>query len=163
MLIKLKNKDTLEFGCFKFKCCIGQNNIKKKKIEGDKATPKGIFSIGPVYYRPDSVAKPVISLKTIIIKSNMGWCNDPKSKFYNKEIKVNESISHEMLYRKDYKYDIFLVIKYNYKKTIKGLGSAIFLHLTKNYQPTVGCIALRKKDFLILLRLINTKTKLKIS
>ena len=45
MLIKLKNKDTLEFGCFKFKCCIGQNNIKKEKFEGDKATPKGIFSI----------------------------------------------------------------------------------------------------------------------
>ena len=45
MLIKLKNKDTLEFGCFKFKCCIGQNNIKKKKIEGDKATPKGIFQL----------------------------------------------------------------------------------------------------------------------
>ena len=163
MLIKLKNKDTLEFGCFKFKCCIGQNNIKKKKIEGDKATPKGIFSIGPVYYRPDRVDKPVIPLKTIIIKSNMGWCNDPKSKFYNKEIKINESISHEMLYRKDYKYDIFLVIKYNYKKAIKGLGSAIFFHLTKNYQPTAGCIALRKKDFLILLRLINTKTKLKVS
>ena len=67
MLIKLKNKDTLEFGCFKFKCCIGQNNIKKKKFEGDKATPKGIFSIGPVYYRPDRVDKPVIPLKTIIL------------------------------------------------------------------------------------------------
>ena len=93
----------------------------------------------------------------------MAWCNDPKSKFYNKEIKINKLISHERLYRKDYKYDIFLVIKYNYKKTIKGLGSAIFFHLTKNYQPTAGCIALRKKDFLILLRLINTKTKLRIS
>ena len=81
----------------------------------------------------------------------------------NKEIKINKSISHEKLYRIDYKYDIFLVIKYNYKKTKKGLGSAIFLHLTKNYQPTAGCIALKKKDFLILLRLINTKTKIKIN
>ena len=93
----------------------------------------------------------------------MAWCSDPKSKFYNKEIKINKLINHERLYRKDYKYDIFLVIKYNYKKTKKGLGSAIFLHLTKNYQATAGCIALKKKDFLILIRLINTKTKLKIS
>ena len=30
-----------------------------------------------------------------------------------------------------------------------GKGSAIFLHLTQNYKSTAGCIALRKKDFLI--------------
>ena len=93
MLIKLNNKESLELDCFKFKCCIGQNNIKKEKFEGDKATPKGIFSIGPVYYRSDRVNKPSTSLKTIIIKSNMGWCNDPKSKFYNKEIKINKKLS----------------------------------------------------------------------
>ena len=93
----------------------------------------------------------------------MAWCNDSKNKFYNKEIKINKLINHERLYRKDYKYDIFLVIKYNYKKIRKGLGSAIFIHLTNDYQTTEGCIALKKKDFLILLRLINTKTKLKVS
>ena len=163
MLIKLKNKDTLEFDDFKFKCCIGKNGIKQNKFEGDKSTPKGTFKIGLVYHRADRIKKPNTLIKLKAIKPNMAWCNDPKSKFYNKEIKVNESTSHEMLYRKDYKYDIFLVIKYNYKKAIKGLGSAIFFHLTKNYQPTAGCIALRKKDFLILLRLINKKTKLKIS
>ncbi len=162
MLIKLKNKDTLEFGCFKFKCCIGQNNIKKKKFEGDKATPKGIFSIGPVYYRPDRVDKPVISLKTIIIKSNMGWCNDPKSKFYNKEIKISKKTKYEKLFRKDFKYNYFIVIKYNTNKIIPNRGSAIFIHLTKNYKPTAGCIALKEKDFLILLKLVKKNTKIKI-
>ena len=163
MLIKLKNKDTLEFDDYKFKCCVGKNGIKQNKFEGDKSTPKGTFKIGLVYYRADRIKKPNTIIKLKVIKPDMAWCNDPKSKFYNKEIKINESIRHEMLYRKDYKYDIFLVIKYNYKKAIKGLGSAIFFHLTKNYQHTAGCIALRKKDFLILLRLINKKTKLKIS
>ena len=93
----------------------------------------------------------------------MAWCNDVNSKYYNKEIKIKKNIKHELLYRKDYKYDIFLNIKYNYKKTVKGLGSAIFLHLTKNYKATAGCIALKKKDFLILLRLINSKSKIKIN
>ena len=143
MLIKLKNKDTLEFGCFKFKCCIGQNNIKKKKIEGDKATPKGIFSIGPVYYRPDR-------------------CNDPKSKFYNKEIKIYKKIKYEKLFRKDFKYNYFIVIKYNTNKIIPNRGSAIFIHLTKNYKPTARCIALKEKDFLILLKLVKKNTKIKI-
>ena len=48
------------------------------------------------------------------------------------------------------------------EKIIKNRGSAIFLHLTKNYRPTAGCIALKKKDFLILIKLINKKTKIKI-
>ena len=163
MLIKLKNKDTLELDCFKFKCCIGQNNIKKEKFEGDKATPKGIFSIGPVYYRSDRVKKPSTSLKTIIIKSNMGWCNDPKSKFYNKEIKIYKKIKYEKLFRKDFKYNYFIVIKYNTNKIIPNRGSAIFIHLTKNYKPTAGCMALKEKDFLILLKLIKRNTKIKIT
>ena len=42
------------------------------------------------------------------------------------------------------------------------MGSAIFIHLTDNYKPTAGCIALKKSDFDILLNLINQKTKIKI-
>ena len=137
--------------------------LKKKKIEGDKATPKGIFSIGPVYYRPDRVDKPIIPLKTIIIKSNMGWCNDPKSNKYNSLVTVKEKIRYEKMYRKDHKYDIVVVIDYNLKKPIPYKGSAIFIHLTNNYKPTAGCIALNKKDLLILLKLINKKTEIKIS
>tara|TARA_B100001027_G_C15963911_1_gene196793 strand:- start:148 stop:435 length:288 start_codon:yes stop_codon:yes gene_type:complete len=94
----------------------------------------------------------------------MGWCDDPKSRHYNKLIKIkkNSRINYEKLFRKDNKYDLFIPIKYNYNKTIKNKGSAIFLHLTKNYSPTKGCIAMQKRDFLILNKLINKKTKIKI-
>ena len=162
MLIHLKNKDKLIVDDFKFRCCIGKSGTKKIKIEGDNSTPKGIFTLGTLYYRKDRVKKPVTNLKTKIIKSNLGWCNDPKHMFYNKEIKIRKKIRHEKLHRKDQKYDYFLVINYNSKKTLPNRGSAIFLHLTKNYNHTAGCIALRKNDFLILLKLINKKTKIKI-
>ena len=162
MLIHLKNKDKLIVDDFKFRCCIGKSGTKKIKIEGDNATPKGIFTLGTLYYRKDRVKKPVTNLKTKIIKSNLGWCNDPMHMFYNKEIKIQKKIRHEKLYRKDQKYDYFLVINYNIKKTFPNKGSAIFLHLTKNYNQTAGCIALKKNDFLILLKLINKKTKIKI-
>ena len=69
---------------------------------------------------------------------------------------------YEKLYRNDYKYDYFIPIKYNWKKPKSPKGSAIFIHLTKNYQPTNGCIALSTKDFLILAKLINKNTKIKI-
>ena len=93
----------------------------------------------------------------------MGWCNDIKNKnYYNKFININKNLKHEKLFRNDYKYNLIVPIKYNYKKKVIGKGSCIFLHLTKNYKPTAGCIALKEKDFLILLKLINKKTKIKI-
>jgi len=160
MLIKLKNKETLIIDDFKFKCSIGKNGIKKHKIEGDKSTPKGLFSFGKLYYRSDRVDKPITKLNVNKIKKNMGWCNDVSSQFYNKEIKINKKIKHEKLYRKDHKYDYFILIKYNYKKTIKNKGSAIFIHLTKNYKATAGCIAVSKKDFLILSRILKKNSKI---
>ena len=163
MLIKVKNKDKLIVDCFKLKCCIGKSGIKANKVEGDKSTPSGIFHLGNVYYRSDRVKKPLTKLKCIKINKNMVWCNDPFSKFYNKKIKANKKIKHEKLFRVDYKYNYLIVIKYNYLKTIPNKGSAIFIHLTKNYKPTVGCIGLKEKDLLILLKLIDTKTKIKIN
>ena len=163
MLIYLKNKHTLQVDNFYFKCSIGKNGVTKKKIEGDRKTPIGLFEISHLYYRKDRIKKPNTKLKCIVIKKNMGWCNDVKSNKYNQLIKVNNGISHEKLYRRDYKYDLFIPIKYNFIKPKKGKGSCIFLHLTKNYHPTSGCIALSKKDFLIMLKLIEKKTKIKIS
>ena len=93
----------------------------------------------------------------------MGWCDDVQfPKKYNKLIKIEKKIKHEKLMRKDHKYDLLIPIKYNFKKTIAGLGSCIFIHLTKNYRPTAGCIALKKKDFLIMLKIIKKNTKIKI-
>ena len=163
MLIRLKNKDKLIIDDFILKCCIGKNGVKKQKIEGDNSTPKGIFTIGTFYYRKDRVIKPFTSLKTKIITPNIGWCNESKKKSYNKEIKIKKMVSHEKLFREDHKYDYLIVINYNIKRTLPGKGSAIFIHLTKNYHPTAGCIALKKQDFIILLKLINKKTKIVIS
>ena len=162
MIIKLKNKDKLIVSSFVFKCSIGKNGLKKNKIEGDKSTPLGTFQLGDLYWRPDRVKKPETSLKCIPITKNMKWCNDENSKFYNKEFTKNIDIKHEKLFRRDYKYNYFILIKYNYKKVVKGKGSAIFIHLTKNYKKTDGCVALKEKDFLILAKIINKKGKIKI-
>ena len=97
----------------------------------------------------------------------MGWCNDSNNKNYNKEIKINKQISkkisYEKLFRKDYKYNYFITIEYNTKKIVPNKGSAIFLHLTKNYKPTDGCIAINQNDFLILLKIINKKSIININ
>ncbi|MFL2887046.1 MAG: L,D-transpeptidase [Candidatus Pelagibacter sp.] len=162
MTIIIKNKETLIFDEFIFKCCVGKNGITNNKVEGDKKTPRGLFFLGNVFFRKDRNFKPITKLNTISIKKNMGWCNDIKSKKYNKLIKVNKKIKHEKLFREDYKYDYLIPVNYNSKNTKIGKGSAIFIHLTKNYIPTAGCIGIKKRDMLILLKLLSKKTRIKI-
>ena len=162
MLIKLKNEDTLIVDKFKLKCCVGKKGISKKKFEGDFQTPSGKFNIGNLYWRPDRVRKPETKLICKKIKKNMGWCNDSNSTYYNKEILINKNIKHEKLFRRDHKYDLFILIKYNYHKTKKNKGSAIFIHLTNNYKATAGCIAVSKKDFLILCKIIKKNSQILI-
>ena len=162
MIISLKNKHTLQLDEFKFKCCIGKNGLTRFKKEGDYKTPKGTFKLENLYYRKDRIDKPKTKLKCVVIKKNFAWCDDKNSKNYNKLINVKKNFSHEKLFRKDSKYDLIIPIKYNFNKIIRGKGSCIFLHLTQNYKPTAGCIALKKKDFLIILKLINKNSKIKI-
>ena len=163
MTILVKNKHTLQINEFTFKCCIGKNGSTINKKEGDKKTPKGIFEIENLYYRKDRLEKPLTQLKCIEIKKDMGWCDDVNvPRKYNKLIKISKKLRHEKLKRKNNKYNLLIPIKYNFKKPIIGLGSCIFIHLTKDYKPTDGCIAIKKKDFLIMLKLIKKSSKIKI-
>ena len=163
MIIKLKNKDKLIVDDFIFKCTIGKGGKTNSKKEGDLKTPLGKFDIGDLYYRKDRIKPHATKIRKKKIKKKFVWCNDSKSKKYNKKTIISKNFKYEKLYRKDHKYDLFIPIKYNYKKVIPGKGSAIFFHLTKNYKGTEGCIAVSKKDFLIILKLINKKTKFIIS
>ena len=163
MILRVKNKDTLLVDDFNFKCSTGKRGLKKSKKEGDKCTPIGLFSLGKIYYRPDRLDKPDTNLKIVPIKKNMGWCDDPLNyKNYNKLITIKKNIKCEKLYRKDHKYDLMIPIKYNFLKPVKFKGSCIFIHLTNNFKATAGCIAIKKNDFLIMLKLINKKTKINI-
>ena len=163
MTILVKNKYTLQVDEFTFRCSIGKNGSTVKKKEGDKKTPKGTFEIQHLYFRKDRKQKPTTLLKCVEIKKDMGWCDDTRfPKKYNKLCKIDKNIRSEKLTRKDNKYDLLIPIKYNFKKPISGRGSCIFIHLTKDYKPTAGCIALREKDFLIMLKLIRKNSKIKI-
>ena len=161
MIIHVKNKNTLIIDDFIFRCCIGKNGFNSNKKEGDYSTPKGLFNLKKLYFRKDRVGIPGCRLNRKTIKKSMVWCDDSNHKKYNEEIKSYNKTLKEILYRKDHKYDYIITIDHNDNK-IPNKGSAVFIHLTNNYKPTAGCVALKKKDFEILLKLINKKTKIKI-
>ena len=163
MNIKVKNS-LLLYKNYKLKCSVGKSGITNSKKEGDLCTPKGIFALGPIYYRKDRIKLPKCKIRKIIITKNMGWCNDSKSKKYNRQITFPFKYNAEKLFRKDRIYDIFINIKYNYKSVIKKKGSAIFLHiLSKKNRSTHGCVAIQKKDLMRIISSINCKTKILIS
>ena len=160
MNIKLKRK-YLYYLNFKIKCTIGKNGITKNKHEGDLKTPKGIFKLKKIFYRRDRIKFFKSPLKKYCIKRNTGWCDDPNSKYYNREIKFPFNDSAEKFWRKDNIYDLIMTINFNSNPIIKNKGSAIFLHICKkNYAPTKGCIAINKKDMMNLLVNITNNSKL---
>ena len=145
-----------------YKCAIGRNGIKKKKIEGDGCTPSGIYTLGPLYYRSDRIKKLKTYFNAVAIEKNMFWSDDPHSEHYNKLIRFKDS-SYENLYKINHTYDIVIVINYNNNPIINGKGSAIFIHLAKkDFSPTSGCIALRKECIFEILEKIDITDKIKI-
>ena len=80
MIIHLKDKHSLTIDQFYFKCCIGKNGLTKKKIEGDKKTPRGIYKIGNIYFRKNRIKKFETKLKMVPITKNLGCGDDINDK-----------------------------------------------------------------------------------
>ena len=162
-MIIVKKSKYLKYKNFKFRCSLGKAGIKKKEKEGDNITPRGIFKIICIYYRSDRIKKITTPLKKIKIKKTMGWCDDPRSSFYNKEIKLPNKFNYERFYRKDNLYDIIVPLNYNTNPIIKNKGSAIFIHVAdNNYKRTAGCIGMKKNNLIKLLSIIKKNTNVKI-
>ncbi len=126
-------------------------------------TPSGIYKIKYIFYRPDKIKNLKTKFRKKTINKKMGWCDDPKSKKYNKLINLPFKFNYEKLYRADGIYDIILVLNFNSKPIKRNRGSAIFIHIAKkNYSPTKGCVAIRRADIKILAKKIDKKTLVKI-
>jgi L,D-peptidoglycan transpeptidase YkuD (ErfK/YbiS/YcfS/YnhG family) len=163
-MIIVKKSGYLKYKNFKYRCALGKGGVNKKIKEGDNITPKGVFKITKIYYRADKIKVIKTNIKKIKITKNMGWCDDPLSRFYNRQINLPSKFSHEKLHRNDDLYDLIAVINYNTNPIIKNKGSAIFIHAAKNsYRKTRGCIALKKKDLINILTKIKKNTKIKIN
>jgi L,D-peptidoglycan transpeptidase YkuD (ErfK/YbiS/YcfS/YnhG family) len=163
-MIIINNSGYLKYKDLKFRCSLGKAGIGKKEKEGDKITPKGTYKIVKIYYRNDRVKKIFSDFKLFKIKKNMGWCDDPKSKKYNRLVKLPSKYAYEELHRKDNIYDLVLVLNYNMKPIIKNKGSAIFIHIAnKNYKKTAGCIGLNKSHLINIIKKIKKNTKVIIN
>ena len=173
LVIQLGEANFLKVGNKVFRCQIGLGGLKKriKKIEGDKTTPIGKWHLKSIYYRSDRILRPKLKKKNVLkikrITKYSGWCDDIRSNYYNKYIKINSSrslnINYESLWRQDNAYDVIIQTSYNTKPIIKNKGSAIFIHCSfQDLRTTVGCVALKKRDLMFLIKNINSKAYIQI-
>ena len=160
MNIKLKNK-FLYFNNYKLRCASGKRGFTNNKKEGDGKTPKGSFKLLSIFYRKDRISKIKSVLRKRIIKKKTGWCDDPNSTSYNQLINFPFDESAEKFWIKKNIYDVIIILNYNLKPTMKKKGSAIFIHIARrDYLPTKGCIAINKRDMMLLISKIKTSTKI---
>ena len=136
---------------------IGRNG-SGKTVEGDGKTPLGTFTVGKAY---GIASDPGSIIPYTKVTNSMYWCGRSDSPYYNTLIDASKSgpgDEHLIEYTEAYQY--LLDIGYNTACTPR-LGSAIFLHCSRN-QPTAGCIAIPKSDMASTLRMITPGTKISI-
>ena len=129
-----------------FPCLLGKSGRRFAKREGDGASPKGIWKLEQLYYRPDKMGKPPSTLNTRALRPSDGWCDAAGHGKYNRYVALPFKASHEKLWRKDRAYDLVVTTNHNQHPRKQFGGSAIFLHvINAGTTGTEGCIALSEK------------------
>lgn len=144
-------------------CALGQTGIRRAKREGDGATPAGVFRLVAVYYRADRLPRPRTALPLLSLHRDLGWCDDPADRNYNRPVDLPYPARHERLWRDDHLYDIVVVVDFNLDPVRPGGGSAIFLHLARdNFAATEGCVAVDLPTMRRLLAMAGPETAITI-
>jgi L,D-peptidoglycan transpeptidase YkuD (ErfK/YbiS/YcfS/YnhG family) len=150
-------------GQFRFRCALGRSGIRAVKREGDSATPMGTWPLRRIYLRADHGTRPRTKLESRAIRPNDGWCDASADANYNRLIRHPYPASAERMWREDQLYDIVVVLGHNDRPRMRGCGSAIFMHLARpGYRATEGCIALARRDLVLLLSRVGPRTRLRI-
>jgi L,D-peptidoglycan transpeptidase YkuD (ErfK/YbiS/YcfS/YnhG family) len=153
----------LTCGALRLRCALGRAGVRTNKQEGDGATPAGVYPLREIHYRADRVPRPLSGLPVHPLASHDGWCDDPACADYNRLVRLPHPGSHERLWRDDALYDIVVAIGYNDAPPVRGLGSAIFLHVAAaDYAPTEGCVALPVDELQQVLAACDAATTIRI-
>ncbi len=137
----------LRLGSQMLRVALGRGGVRTHKQEGDGATPIGVLALRRVLYRADRGPPPVCAVPIEPLAPDDGWCDDPTDADYNRMVHLPHPGRSETLWRDDALYDLIGVLGWNDAPVVRGLGSAIFLHVARpDFAPTDGCVALAAAD-----------------
>jgi L,D-peptidoglycan transpeptidase YkuD (ErfK/YbiS/YcfS/YnhG family) len=142
---------------------LGRGGIRANKREGDGATPSGTFRLLRLWYRADRIPRPRTRLPVRRISPQDTWCEDPKDRRYNRPVRLSGSDHGDRLWRDDGVYDLVVEINHNVSPTIRGRGSAVFIHVSKpEFTFTAGCVALTRRNLENVLRRMDKYSRINI-
>jgi L,D-peptidoglycan transpeptidase YkuD (ErfK/YbiS/YcfS/YnhG family) len=125
-----------------------------EKREGDGRTPTGTFGFDFMFgVKPDPGVRYEFRRVT---GPNIVWVEDSTSPFYNQWVDANEhpeEADEDNMYKPGV-YDYGAVINYNTKERTPGMGSGIFLHISRN-RPTAGCVSLSVEQVVKILKWLD--------
>lgn len=143
-------------------CALGRGGISARKREGDGATPLAAMRLLWGYVRRGRM-RPVSRLSLAPIGADLGWCDAPADRNYNRPVRLPYAASHEDIRRPDRLYDAVIVLDWNIRPRRRGCGSAIFLHVARpGFRPTEGCVAVAPRDMAWLLPRLSPRTVLTV-
>jgi L,D-peptidoglycan transpeptidase YkuD (ErfK/YbiS/YcfS/YnhG family) len=155
---------TITYGNLRFPCTIGRSGCSANKREGDGSTPIGVFALRETFYRADRLARPRSHLPLKPLRMADGWCDDPRDRNYNRQVRHPYPASTERMWRDDNLYDVIVVLGHNDLPRVRGRGSAVFMHVARTgMTPTEGCVALRLPHLLRLLVHMSQRNLLRIT
>ncbi len=159
-----RTQGLLKAGGTVFPCALGRGGITANKREGDGGTPLAAMRILSGYFRGDQFSGGRRTrLAMAPIGADLGWCEVPDDRNYNRPVKIPYGASHERMKRDDRLYDACLVLDWNIAPRRRGRGSAIFFHLARpGFTPTQGCVAVSQRTMARLLPYLAAGTMLKV-
>jgi L,D-peptidoglycan transpeptidase YkuD (ErfK/YbiS/YcfS/YnhG family) len=158
-----RSQGLLIAGGITFRVALGRTGIKAAKREGDGATPAGRFHPFRLWWRADRLLRPRTRLPARRIAPNEAWCEDPADRRYNRPFRRSATEPGDRLLRADGLYDLIIEIDHNMRPRVARLGSAVFIHVARaHYGPTAGCVALSRRDLLLLLSSLTGRTRIHI-
>lgn len=159
-----RSQGLLNAGGTVFTCALGRGGISANKREGDGATPLGRMRVVSGYFRKGAVMHGATRLAMIPIGPDLGWCEVPDDRNYNRPVTIPYAASHERMLRDDALYDFCLVLDWNIVPRRRGRGSAIFFHLARpGFTPTQGCVAVTKPVMARLLPHLSSRTVMTVT
>jgi L,D-peptidoglycan transpeptidase YkuD (ErfK/YbiS/YcfS/YnhG family) len=134
---------------------VGYNGFSASRHEGDGTTPAGTF--GFVYGFGSRPNPGMGGFSWRRLQPNSCWSGQRAD--YNRWVTRACTRGESLWKNRRVAYRYAAVIDFNYRRPVWGRGSGIFLHQMTG-GPTAGCVSLRPKDLVAVLRWLRPGTRI---
>ncbi len=157
-----RSQGFLSIGTAVFPCALGRGGISSAKREGDGATPLARMRILSGYVRRTTKTATQTRLPLSPISADLGWCEVPDDRNYNRPVRLPYAASHEHMLRADTLYDYCLVLDWNISPDGGAAAARFSFTFPARIYADQGCVAVTMAVMRRLLPHLSSRTVLEV-